>query len=346
MLLEKISNARGVSGNEKGVRQVLREAVAEYCDDIKVDALGNLICYKKARTATTDKPLRLMVSAHMDEVGLIVTGFNGDGTLRFGCVGGIDGRVLVARTVLIGDTEVPGVIGCSPIHLVPAEARTKAVDADKLVIDIGATDEASARKLVSLGDYACFAVTYEPLLDGQLRAVKGKAFDDRAGCTVLVELLKEDLPVDLYACFTSQEEVGLRGARVAAYAVDPDAAIALEGTICDDLPKEQDKTPVTEVGKGPAITFMDRSFIADQRLVKLLTSTAKAEGIPCQFKRAAAGGTDAGAIHLAREGVPSVTVAVPCRYIHAPASVLSLNDLENTVQLLAAAIKRMNGGLA
>jgi endoglucanase len=175
--------------------------------------------------------------------------------------------------------------------------------------------------------------------------VKGKALDDRAGCAVLAELLAGDYGFDLTAVFTAQEEVGLRGARVAAYRVAPEVAFVLEGTVCDDLPKEADATPVTELGKGPAITVMDRSFMADPRLVRLLTATAEREGIPYQFKRAAAGGTDAGAIHLSREGVPSVTVAMPVRYIHAPVSLMSLNDFDDTVRLMRAALHTLEGGL-
>ena len=158
--------------------------------------------------------------------------------------------------------------------------------------------------------------------------------NDRAGCAVLIELLKGSYPFDLYAVFTTQEEVGLRGARVAAYSVAPDAAFVLEGTICDDMPKQKDVSPTTVVGQGPAITLMDRSVISDQRLVDLLVRTAEANKIPYQFKQPGIGATDAGAIHLSREGVPSVVVAVPSRYIHSPVCLLSLNDLENTVQLM------------
>lgn len=346
MLLQQLSDARGVSGDEGGVREVIRQAVDGRVDEHRVDTLGNLLCLRRARVEPRSPwPQKVMIAAHMDEIGLIVTGINSDGTLRFGQVGGIDGRVLVSRTVLVGPNRVPGVIGTSPIHLVPAADRSKAVDADKLVIDIGATSKEGADRLVSLGDYATFRISFEALDDGGLRTVKGKAFDDRAGCAVLAELLGEDYAFDLWAVFTAQEEVGLRGARVAAYRVAPDVAFALEGTICDDLPKDEDISPVTEVGKGPAISFMDRSVIADQRLVQLLVRTAEREGIPYQFKRAVAGGTDSGAIHLTREGVPSVTVAVPTRYIHAPAGVLSLNDLDNTVRLMKAALHALEKGL-
>jgi tetrahedral aminopeptidase len=347
VLLKELSEARGVSGDEGAVREVLLRAVEGLVDEHRVDALGNLICLRKARRPIEEGrwPRTIMVAAHMDEVGLMITGINNDGTLRFGKVGGIDDRVLLSKQVLIGKDAVPGVIGYPPIHLIPRADREKAADISKTAIDIGATSKAEAERLVSPGDYVTFRTGFEVLDEGGLRTVKGKAFDDRAGCVTLVELLREDYALDLYAVFTAQEEVGLRGARVAAYAVHPDVAFALEGTICDDLPKKNDVSPVTELGKGPAITFMDQSIIADRRLVQLLERTAERLGIPYQFKRAVAGGTDAGAIHLAREGIPSVVVAVPSRYIHAPVSMLSLNDLDHTVQLMTAALHTLEGGL-
>ena len=195
--------------------------------------------------------------------------------------------------------------------------------------------------MVKVGDYAAFDVSFAEL-GGELRTVKGKAFDDRAGCAVLIELLRQDYSIDLHAAFTVQEEVGLRGARVAAYSIAPDLAFVLEGTICDDHPKKRDVSPTTKLGAGPAITIMDRSVIADRRLVQLLVDTAKQNGIPYQFKQPGLGGTDAGAIHLAREGVPATVVSIPSRYIHAPTCLLSLNDLDNAVRLMRAALGKVH----
>jgi endoglucanase len=238
----------------------------------------------------------------------------------------------------VGSECIPGVIGVKPIHLLRGDEGQKVSKIDDLVVDIGARSKDEARKLAPLGTYAAFATQFRELGP----TVSGKAFDDRAGCAVLVELLRgEPFAFDLHAVFAVQEEVGLRGARVAAYAVDPDCAFALEGTVADDIPKDKDVSPTTELGKGPAITVMDRSFIADRRLVRLLTDTAKELGIPYQFKQPNVGGTDSGAIHRAREGVPSVTVAVPCRYIHSPVSLLSLDDFENTVRLMREALSRV-----
>ncbi|OGO06986.1 MAG: hypothetical protein A2Y73_00265 [Chloroflexi bacterium RBG_13_56_8] len=347
MILKELSEARGVSGDEGRVREIILAAVEENVDEHRADALGNLICLRKARRkgAAGAWPTKVMVAAHMDEIGLIITGINKDGTLRFDKVGGIDDRVLLSQQVLVGAEAVPGVIGSRPIHLTPAAERGRVVDSHKTAIDIGAKDAADAEKRVHPGDYASFRTSFEELDEKGLRTVKGKALDDRVGCTLLVELLKGDYSFDLYAVFTTQEEVGLRGATVAAYAVDPDVGFALEGTTCDDLPKKEDISPVTELGKGPAITFMDRSVIADRRLVKLLVETAEKLGIPYQFKRAVTGGTEGGAIHLTREGVPSAVVSVPVRYIHAPVSLLSLSDVDHTLELMQGALQALEGGL-
>ncbi len=347
MFLKELSEARGVSGHEKEVREIILNAVKERSDEQRVDALGNLICLRKARRpASPDSwPRKVMLAAHMDEVGLIVTGINSDGTLRYEVIGGVPGPQLLSKQVLVGDSRVPGVIGYRPIHLIPRAEREQAPDMEHTAIDIGATNKAGAEKLAKPGDYATFRTPFEVLDEQGLRTVKGKALDDRVGCAVLAELLQEDYAFDLYAAFTAQEEAGLRGARVAAFRIHPDVALVLEGTVCDDLPKKQDLSPVTELGEGPAITFMDRSVVTDQRLVQLLANTAKRLGIPYQFKRAVAGGTDAGAIHLTQDGVPSAVVAVPTRYIHTPVSMISLSDFDHTVQLVREALHTLEGGL-
>ncbi len=346
MLLQALSDARGVSGDERAVRELILNAVRPWCDETRVDALGNLICLRKARRTAVAAPRRVMLDAHMDEIGLIITGINGDGTLRFGKVGGIDDRILLSKQVLVGPNAVPGVIGFRPIHLLSAAEREKPVSADEMAIDIGVTSKGGAEKLVKPGQYVTFRTSYVELQPDGPRTVKGKAFDDRAGCAIVAELLQGDYAFDLVAAFTAQEEVGLRGAHVAAYSIAPDVAFAFEGTVCDDLPRKKDITPVTELGKGPVFTFMDRSFVADPRLVRLLVRAAEALGLPYQFKRAVAGGTDAGAIHQSREGVPSAAIALPARYIHAPVSMISLVDFENTIAIAREALRALEGGLS
>jgi putative aminopeptidase FrvX len=335
MILRELSNAIGVSGNEGGVRAVVLDAVREHVDEVKVDALGNVLAFKRG---TGRQRLRVMLAAHMDEIGLMVVGHDNYGFLRARAVGGIDPRLLPGTLLQVGSGHIPGVVGVKPIHLLEEGEDQKAPKIEDLVVDIGAKSKDEAQKLAPLGTYAAFATRFRELGP----TVSGKAFDDRAGCAVLVELLHgERFRFDLHAAFTVQEEVGLRGARVAAYAVEPDCAFVLEGTIADDTPKEKDTSPTTELGKGPAITVMDRSFIADRRLVRLLTDTAEELGVPYQIKQPGVGGTDAGAIHLAREGVPSLTVAVPCRYIHSPVALLSLDDFKNTVRLMREALSRL-----
>lgn len=338
MLLEKLSNARGVSGNEGEVREILIDAVKNHVTEYRVDTLGNLITFKKAKGARARKPLRVMLAAHMDEVGLMITHHDSNGYLRFDPVGGIDSRVLLSKTVLIGKDKIPGVIGVKPIHLLKQSERHQVLDTDALTIDIGAKSKEEAQGWVKIGDYATFATTFSSI---GTDCVKGKALDDRAGCAALVEILKRNYPFDVYGVFTAQEEVGLRGARVAAYAIEPTYAFALEGTVCDDSPKKKDVSPVTRVGGGPAITFADNSLLSDRRLVNLLVETARENKIPYQFKQAVAGGTDAGRITLTKEGVPSVAVAVPTRYIHSPVSLLSKRDFENLIALMTKALPKV-----
>lgn len=336
MLIEKLSNAFGPSGCEDEVRRVLARALRDHVDDLQTDALGNLIAFIKG---TGPEPrMKVMVDAHTDEVGLMITRIEKNGLLGFRAVGGIDARLFMAKGVVVGEKRLPGVITAPPIHLTKPDQREQVIKIDQLVIDIGAGSEDEAKGQVKIGDYAAFDTRFEVLDDGGLRTVKGKAFDDRMGCAVAVALAEGEYAVDLYLSFSAQEEVGLRGATVAAYRIEPDLGFALEGTICDDMPKKEDVSPTTVLGKGPAISIMDRSFVADRRLVQLLIDQAKANGIPYQFKQPGMGSTDAGAIHLSRAGVPSVAVSVPCRYIHSPVSMASLNDFDHTVALMKATL--------
>lgn len=340
MWLEELSEAMGVSGHEDEVRQIITDVIADQVDEYRVDSIGNVIALNKGDGSSD---LKVMVAAHMDEVGFMISQIEESGMLRFFKVGGLDDRILPAKMVWIGDKKVPGVIGAKPVHLTERKERDKAIKYKKLTIDIGASSKAEAEKLVQRGDYATFATEFVELdpAGESWRTVRGKAFDDRAGCAVLIELLNTQYPFDLYAVFTVQEEVGLRGARVAAFAVEPDLAFVLEGTGANEIPTKKDISPSTRLGHGPAITVMDRSFIADKRLVRLLIDTAKELGIPYQIKQPGIGGTDAGAIHRTKEGVPSVTVSVPCRYIHSPAAILSLDDFDHTAQLVQESLLKL-----
>lgn len=344
MLLQELSEAFGVSGQEQEVRDLLYDAVKDEADDIRVDTIGNLIVLKRARKpAPNGELIRVMITAHTDEVGFMVMGIDSDGMLRFAPVGGIDPRVVLDKQVVVGKDRIPGVIGSKPIHLQDRAKPKQVIAFDKLMIDVGASSKDELDDKIKVGDYATFAMTFQELdtsPDG-LRTVMGKALDDRAGCAILVELLKGEYTFDLYAVFTVQEEVGLRGARVAAYAIAPQVAFVLETTICDDLPKKKDTTDVTRLGAGPAITIMDRTVVVDNRLVQLLVDTAERESILYQFKGPNIGGTDAGAIHLAQDGVPSAVVSTPCRNLHSMANLMSLNDYDKTLQLMRATLQRL-----
>lgn len=327
--LRQLSELAGVSGDEGVVRDYIWNAVRDHVDGGRVDAMGNLITWKGL-----DKPgPRLMIAAHMDEIGFMITHVDNDGLLRFAKVGGIDDRVLAAKAVHIGPEAVPGVIGMKPIHLLSPAERGRPVSIDDLYIDIGATSKSEAERHVHIGMYATFATEYKEFGDG---LAQGKAFDDRVGCSLLVDLVKEDVPYPLFAVFTVQEEIGLRGARVAAYDIEPDLALVLEGTTCADIPETEEHGQATTLGAGPAITVMDRATIPVRPLVDAIVRTADEHDIPWQWRRTTFGGTDAGSIHLTRAGVPSATISVPCRYIHSPCAFMSLADYENARDLLAA----------
>jgi len=342
LLLEQLSNAFGPSGAEGEVRKLILEAIQPYVTEVQVDALGNLL----ARKPGNGSPLKVMLDAHMDEVGFMVTHIEPGGLLRFGMVGILDPRILPGKRLILGSGRVPGVIGLKPVHLASSDDMARVTNVQDLAIDIGALDGDQARQRVGVGDYAVFDTRFgrlggNPPPDERTGRVKGKAFDDRVGCGVLVETLKGEYPATVVGAFTVQEEVGMRGAHVAAYAVEPDLAVVLEGTIADDLPGQGGTPPTSRLGHGPAITLMDRSFFADRRLVDWLVETAEAEGIPFQFKRPNVSATDGGVINRSRAGVPTVALSVPCRYIHAPVAVMDLSDFWNTVTLLRAALVRL-----
>ena len=343
MLLRKLSEAFGVSGHEEPVRSLILQEIRNRVDECRVDAMGNLIARRKGPGSSA---LRVLAAAHMDEVGLMVTQIEDTGLLRFAKVGGIDDRVLPARAVLVGDGRVPGVIGSKPVHLTEKGERDKVIDFKQLAIDIGASSKGEAERLVRRGDCAVFATDFLELAStGSWRAVRGKALDDRVGCALLIELLKEKLPFELIAAFTVQEEVGLRGARVAAYAEDPDAAVVLECTAANEVPSRKDLSPSTRLGAGPAVTVMDNSFIADPRMVEHFLSVAARKGIPVQVKQPTIGGTDAGAIQRVRRGVPAITIAVPARYIHSPAAIMNGADFDHAMALAREAMPRLPDAL-
>ncbi len=338
-ILEKLCNATAVSGDEHAVRQIVLEEIKLIADEVEVDALGNVLAKRFGRG---DKPVRVMLAAHMDEIGFMIVKKHDDDLFEFVNVGGIDERQLPGKAVLVGRDQLPGVIGAKPIHMTTAKERKSKIDISNMRIDLGP----GIGDKVKPGDRATFATRFE-ILGPSIRA---KALDDRFGVAILIELLKHTPDtIDLLAAFTVQEEVGLRGARVAAYAFDPDMAIAIDSTPAYDLPPwdeaEENARYNTRLDEGPAIYVMDRATIADRRIVSLLTETAELADIPYQFRQPGGGGTDAGAIHRVRSGVPSTSVSVPSRYAHTAASIARLDDWANTLRLLHTALGRVTPDL-
>lgn len=267
MLLKKLTEASGVSGNEKEVRELIISEIKDHVDSIKVDRIGNIIAYKKG----VNNSKTLMIAAHMDEVGLLIKDIDSSGLLKFIPVGGIDKRILVSKPVLIGKDKVPGVIGAKPIHLQKSE-WTKALEIDDLYIDIGATSKEDAEKYVKVGDYVCFYSQYTEFGDN---LVKAKALDNRVGCSILIDLIKKVNDINFYGVFTVMEEVGLIGAGPAAYEVNPDISIVLEGTLCYDIPKLDSHLVPTYLGMGPAISLIDRTTIFDATLREKIIDISK-----------------------------------------------------------------------
>lgn len=322
----------GVSSFEDEVRGYIMEHAAPYAAAMRVDTLGNLIVFKKGRKSTGNK---LMLCAHMDEVGLMIRRIDEDGYLKFDCVGGIDRRVLLGKRVLIGNGRVPGVIGLKAYHLVGADEEKKIPKLDEFYIDIGETDQESAARLVSVGDCAVFDSDAVEFGDGMLKA---KAIDDRVGCAVMLRLLGEDLPMDCVFAFTVQEEVGARGAFGAAFSVMPEIALVLEGTTAADSPSMDAHKKVCSPGKGPVIPFMDGGTVYDRGLFELLRGLAEKNAIDWQTKHYISGGTDGAVIQRTREGVRVCAISAAVRYLHAPSCVASARDFELIYKLALAFI--------
>jgi putative aminopeptidase FrvX len=336
MLLKKLTTACGTSGNEDEVRKIIIEDIKDYVDEIRIDRLGNLIAIKKGKEGYP----KIMLAAHMDEVGLMVKAIDENGFIKFDIVGGIDERILISKQVLIGKEKIHGVIGAKAIHLQEPDEKTTPLKLKQLYIDIGAESKEEAEKIVKRGDYIAFNSEY---IEFGNNLIKAKALDDRVGCAVLADLLKEEYDVNLYATFTVQEEIGLRGAKVAAYGIDPDLAVVFEGTLCSDITEVPEDLHITKLGKGPALSLMDSYTIFPKKLSKRIYETAVENNIDIQYRQPSPGGNDAGKIHITKEGIPCAALSVPCRYIHSPSSVMSIDDFEGckkTIKLFLKGIKK------
>ncbi|NPV56748.1 MAG: M20/M25/M40 family metallo-hydrolase [Anaerolineae bacterium] len=334
-LLEQLSNTIGVSGHEDAVRSLVIEKIRSRVDDLQVDTMGNVLA---ACRGTTAERVKVMLAAHMDEVGFIITADEGGGLYRIERVGGLVTNWLAGKVVSVGRETLPGFIGTVPIHLLDESDRGRAVSMKQLRVNLGA--QGAGR--VSLGEVGTYATRFKV----SSNTIFGKALDDRLGVATLIELINHaPANIDLLAAFTVQEELGLRGAGIAAYKMTPDLAIAVDSTPAYDLPVwdgSENTRWNSRLDDGPAIYVADRGTISDPRLVRHLVQAAEATGLPYQLRQPGGGGTDAGAIHRQRDGIPSVSVSVPGRYAHTPVMVARISDWQATVNLLYLALQRMD----
>ncbi len=328
-LIKDLCSLSGISGREDSVRDFIIEKIRGYAE-YSVDALGNLLVFKKGKKTAKNK---VMLDAHMDEVGMIVTGITSQGFVKFAKVGGINSKVIIGRSVKVGENAVNGVIGIKPIHLVDKDKEDVIPSADELYIDIGAKDKEEAQAVVSLGDAVWFNSDFVEFGNG---FVKAKALDDRVGCAILIEMIRSELEYDTWFSFSVQEEIGTRGAQTAAFNIAPDYAVVVETTTAADISGVKDENRVCICGNGGAVSFMDRSTVYNRALFDRAFEIAKEKNIICQPKTLVAGGNDAGAIHKSRGGVKVLTVSVPCRYLHSPTCVIKYSDAEESLKLIKA----------
>lgn len=340
--LEQLCTLCGTSGREQAVREYILQQLRETGipeEDIRTDRLGNLTVHKKGRMPAKTK---VLFSAHMDEVALMVTAVNSDGTLSFDCVGGVNAAAVIGRTVRVGAGVVNGVVGTKPVHHLSGKERNEPAEMSALYCDIGTSSaEETAECGVSPGDVIYFDTVPQQLGD----SFAAKAIDDRFGCELLLTLISRDLPYDAEFAFVVQEEVGLRGAGVAAGAVNPDIAVVFEATTAADLPDSQGADRVCCLGGGAVISFIDGRTVYDKALYDAAVRLCGSRGIAWQTKTKIAGGNDAGAIQNAGSGVRVLAVSVPCRYLHAPVSVIRYSDAEACEQLALALVETFPEGM-
>ena len=318
--LKTLCLLNGTSGREEVVRNYIIERLQGKAE-LTVDPLGNVLAFVKGKAPAKNK---VMLSAHMDEVGFIITGVTDEGFLRFGTVGGIDAKVVVGRAVTVGEEGLPGVIGVKAIHLTEGDEEKTVPALSKCYIDIGASSKDEALQHVAVGDAAYFVSDFKELGENK---VKAKALDDRFGCAVMLDMIEKGVDYDTTFAFLVQEEIGLRGANAAAFTVEPDYAIVLEATTAADVAGVPEADKVCVQGGGAVVSFMDRTTLYDRALFKDAFALAREKNIPVQTKTTVAGGNDAGAIHKSRGGVKTLCVSLPCRYIHSATSVADKRDM-------------------
>lgn len=326
-LILKLCQIPGVSGNEGEVRTAILSEIAPHCTT-QVDRLGNIIAFKKGKNRPKNK---VAFSAHMDEIGLIITYIDDSGYLKFAPVGGIDSRILVGKTVFIGKNHIAGVIGSKAVHQQSADERKTPPESDKLFIDIGAKNQTEALEMVCLGDTAVFESHF---LNLGTQLLAARALDDRAGCAMLIELLKSDAEYDFYCIFTVLEEVGCQGAVTAANAVQPDIAVAVETTTASDVAGVAEDKQVCHLGKGPVVSFMDKGTVYDKPLYEFILAEAQNHGIPAQVKAGVYGGNESRSYQTAAGGARTAAVSFAARYLHSAHCVISKVDIAPMLKLL------------
>lgn len=340
--LKTLCGLCGTSGREHAVRDYILSELSRCSlpeDAVRVDRLGNVLVHKKGASAAKRK---VLYSAHMDEVALMITYIHEDGTLAFDTVGGINAAAVIGRQVQVGKDRISGVIGCKPVHLLSKDARSKPADMHSLYCDIGTASKAETEALVRPGDIIYFCGDAQDFGDDSLM---GKAIDDRLGCLILLDMIRSDLPYDTDFSFVVQEEVGLRGAGVAAAQIDPEIAVIFEATTAADIAGSVGADRCCELGKGAVISFVDGRTIYDKALYDLAVGLCEQNGIAWQTKTKIAGGNDAGAIQSAGNGARVLAVSVPCRYLHAPYSVIRHADAECCEKLASALISALQEAL-
>jgi putative aminopeptidase FrvX len=341
-LLEKFTNAHGISGFEGDVRKLLEKELEPYVDSIREDVMGNLIAVKKGKGPS------VMLAAHMDEIGLMVRYIDDNGFLRFVGIGGWFDQTLLNQRVMVHGKKgsIYGVIGSKPPHVMKDEDRKKPVKLEDMFIDIGAKGVEDAGNLgIEIGTPVSIDQEFVSLANGK---VTSKAFDNRAGVVILLEVMKQlherKIEANVYAVGTVQEEVGLKGAKTCAFGLCPDVALALDTTIPGDHPGINKTDSTLELGKGPVITVADasgRGLIAHPQILRWLRETAGENEVPYQLGVGSGGTTDATSIHLSKEGIPTGTVSIATRYIHSPVEVLDMADIKTCVSLIVKAIENV-----
>ncbi|KEI04534.1 M42 family peptidase [Clostridium botulinum] len=324
MLLEKLCNAMAPSSYEDEVRNIIKDSIRDFVDEVNVDKMGNIIAHKKGVGKT------VILDAFMDEVGFIITGYNNDGTLKFTSLGNVQEKSIPCKAVNIGKNKISGVIGLKAIHLQNKKEREESIDIETLSIDIGATSKEEAKKYVSIGDEVSFTTEFEFLGE---KYIKGKALESRVPCYVLIELLKENYNADIYVIFTTQRQIGSRGAIISSYNIKSDITLVLEGA----LTKEQEN----KIGKGPSISRIDNNTICDNSLIDDIKRIGEKEKIPYQIKKYINNENDGDSYISTGNTKKLLTISIPCKYMKSPISVSSKEDIENTIKLIRGYLKSL-----